>query len=352
MAIAFEENLKKNIASGQLLSVYILFGEDAYLKKNYAEKISSKIAEPDDIFAYSKFSSNCDLQDVYDAVMQLPITTDRKCVILEDYDFEHCAKSDFDRLCALLSDVPDTATLIMRFDSIEVDSKKSSKFKKLVSSAEKSGGMAVKLDHRKAPELIKMLCDGALKRGCRMDQSVAKYLIENAGEDINNLSNELSKLCAFAGKGTITKDTVDMVGVKTVEASVYNLSKSIIACDISAALTMLDELYFMRIEPMAILYTVAGAYVDMFRLYSAKAAGLNISAVTECYGYKGREFTLDKAAQNLRKFDFKKLSLSLKAIKNADNSLKSFNSDSRIILEQLIIRLIYIIVKGEAVDKA
>ena len=43
MAIAFEETLKKNIASGKLSAVYILFGEDAYLKKNYAEKISSKI---------------------------------------------------------------------------------------------------------------------------------------------------------------------------------------------------------------------------------------------------------------------------------------------------------------------
>lgn len=352
MAIVFEEALKKNIASGQLSPVYILFGEDAYLKKNYAKKISSKIAEPDDVFAYSKFVSSCDLQDVYDAVMQLPITTDRKCVILEDYDFEHCAKSDFDRLCELLCDVPDTTTFIIRFDSVEVDSKKSAKFKKMVACAEKSGGMAVKLDHRKAPELIKMLCDGALKRGCRMDQATAKYLIETASDDINILKNELDKLCAFAGNSNITKDTVDNVSVKTVEASVYNLSRSIMVCDVSAALSMLDELYFMRIEPMAILYTIAGAYVDMFRVYSAKASGLNMSAVTECYGYKGREFTLDKASQNLRKFDFKRLSLSLKAIANADNSLKSFNSDSRIILEQLIIRLIHIIVKGETIDKA
>ena len=57
MAIAFEDNLKKNIASGQFLPVYILFGDDGYLKKNYADKISKKIADPDDIFAFSKVNT-------------------------------------------------------------------------------------------------------------------------------------------------------------------------------------------------------------------------------------------------------------------------------------------------------
>ena len=39
MAIAFEDALKKNIASGQFLPVNVLFGDDGYLKKNYADKI-------------------------------------------------------------------------------------------------------------------------------------------------------------------------------------------------------------------------------------------------------------------------------------------------------------------------
>ncbi len=352
MAIVFEEAIKKNIASGNWLPVYILFGDDGYLIKMYTDKISRSVVDTDDIFAFSHFGANCDLQDVYDAAMQLPMTSDYKCVVLDDFDFEHCSKSDFERLCSLLADMPDSAVFILRFETVEFDSKKSSKFKKLLSSAEKSGGMGVRLDHRKAPELIKMLVDGAAKRGCKMDSSVARYLIENAGDDINLLINELTKLCAYTGKGVITKETVDKVGVKTVEVSVYNLSKQIFACNIASALEMLDELFYMRIEPMVILYAISSVYVDMFRVYSAKSSGKGISAVTERFGYKGREFVLEKAAQSLRSFDFKKLRLSLDAIALADKSLKSFGAESRIILEQLVIRLIYIIVKGEAIDKA
>ena len=352
MAIVFEEALKKSLESGQILTCYLLFGEEAYLKKNYSDKITAKITDKDDIFAYSKFSFNCELQDVYDAVMQIPITSDRKCVVLEDYDFENCPKSDFDRLLELVSEIPDTATLIMRFDAIKIESKKNQKLSKLVAAIEKNGGIAVKLDQRKPPELAKMLVAGALKRGSKMDLSTAKYLIETAGSDINLLQNELLKLCAFKKGGIITKQTVYEVSVKTIESSVYNLSKNILACNIEQSLSTLSELYFMRIEPMVILYTMAGVYIDMFRVYSAKSVGGGIDDVKRVYGYKGKEFLLDKAAAGLRNFDFKKLSLSLKAIAKADNSLKSFGADDRIVLEELIIRLIYINVKGDSVDKA
>lgn len=351
MAIVFEETLKKNMTAGKLLPVYILFGEDGYLKKNYSDKILKCITEPDDVFNCVKFSSNCDLQDVYDAVLQLPFMGERKYIELFDFDFEKCAKSELDRLCTLLEEVPDTATLVLRLDSVQFDSKKSAKFKRIVSSAEKAGGIAVKLDHRKAGELAKMLCDGAAKRGCKFDISAAKYLIETAGDEINLLKNELEKLCAYAKGSAITKETVEKVCVKTVEASVYNLSRFIIDCDVSASLKILDELFFMRVEPMIIFHTISSVYVDMLRVFAGKAQSVKINEIAQQFSYKARAFLLDKATVNLRKFDRKKLELSFDALIEADKSLKSFGTEPRIILEQLIIRLIYIIVKGESVDK-
>lgn len=351
MAIAFEDALKKSL-NEKILPVYILFGEDSWLKKNYTDKICKKITEPDDIFNFAKFGENCELQEVYDFAMQLPMMSDRKCILLSDYDFEGCSKTDFERLCELLSDIPETSVLVLTFDAVEVDSKKSSKFKKLMAAAEKSGGITVKLDHRRTPELIKMLSDGAAKRGCRMDSTAAKYLIETAGDDINTLKNELTKLCAYVGSGVIDKKCVDLVSVKTVESSVYNLSKLIFDCNITEALSVLDELFFMRIEPMIILHSISSVYVDMYRMYTSKNQGANTSDVAANFGYKGREFVLDKAVQNLKKFDFNKLKLSLDTLIETDNLLKTTGIDSKTALEQLAVKLIYIIVKGEKIDKA
>lgn len=350
MAIIFEEALKKSITSAKIYPVYIILGDDGFLKKSYVEKISQKITDKDDIFNLQKFGPECDLQEVYDSLSQLPVMAEKKCVILCDYDFEHCSKTELDKLYSLALDTSDSAVLIIWFDNIEIDIKKSSKFKKLVTAAEKGGGVAVQLNHRKMPELIKMLTDGALKRGCKMDSAAARYLVETAGEDINTLKNELEKLCCYLPNGNITKNTVDLVCIKTVEASVYNLAKHITDCDIPSAVNLLDELFFMRIEPVIILYTISSVYIDMYRVSVAKRTGKTIADIAAMFGYKGREFVLERSARNLSKFDSNKINLSFNALLDADRQLKSFNSNAKIVLEQLIVRLVYIISRGEAVD--
>ncbi len=343
MSILSEEQFKKNFASAGVPPVTLLFGNDGYLKKQAVEKIVKRTVDQDDVFNYAAFDGDCDLQEVYDALSQLPMLADQKCVVLCDYDFEHCAKSDFDKLCALFGEACDTSVLVVWFDSIEIDPKKNTKFKKLVTAAEKNGGAVVQCDHRRAAELAKMLVDGAARRGCTMEPSAAKYLVETAGEDIHTLVNELDKLCHYRPGGTITKTEVDLVCVKTVEASIYDLSKMIFARNPEGAMKMLDELYFMRIEPMVIFYTVSAVYTDLYRVYVCKSCGKPLSEAAQTFGYRGREFVLERAAQNLRRMDFSALSRSFDLLIDADKQLKSFGGNERIVLEQLIVRLIMLV---------
>ena len=352
MAVIYEDALKGQIKSGVLSPVYIILGEDDFLKRMYVDKITTLIADKDDIFNYSRFGADCNLQDVYDFLEQLPIMSDKKCAVLCDYDIEHCGAGDFEKLLTLVTNPTDDAVFVIWFDSLFPDPKKSARLKKLIAKTEKGGGCAVLLNHRRVPELVKMLTDGAHKRGCTFEPAAAKYLVETAGEDISTLQNELNKLCFYLPGGTITWQDVDLVSVKTVEASVYNLSKHIFARDAGGALKTLDELFFMRLEPMIILYTVSSAYVDLYRVFVCRKKGLKNPESAAEFGYKGREFVLDRAAQSLSKFDFKRLSLSFEALLAADRQLKSFGADPRTVLEQLIVRLIYIIAKGESVDKA
>lgn len=352
MAIRDEEAVKKSLQSGSLAPVYILFGDDSYLKKSYADKIGSRIASADDVFNYCRFEHTAPLQAVYDAVMQIPFMGDKKFIELCDFDFTDCSESEFKMLCSLIKEVPDTAVLVLRFDFVETDFKKNKRFLELVSAAESNNGICAQISHRKGAELVKMLVDGAAKRGCRMDRSVAQYLLQVSGEDINILKNELIKLCDFSNGQPITKALVDQIAVKTVEARIFDLAKFILASNTAAALGCLDELLFMRIPPMNILYSVAAPYVDMFRILAAKGKNLGRDKVAEDFSYGSRTFALENAEVSLRKFNFNRLSLSLKAIADTDNALKSFGADDRIILEELIVKLIYIISEGEAIDKA
>ena len=63
-----------------------------------------------------------------------------------------------------------------------------------------------------------------------------------------------------------------------------------------------------------------------------------------------KKFLTNSARLNLKNFDENKLKLSFEELFNADRLLKSFGTDERAVIEQLIIRLIYIIQKGEKID--
>ncbi len=345
-----EELLSKNISSGNLSCVYMIFGDDAYLKNYYANKIIDGSFEGDPFFNLQKFEENADLQDVYDAINQFPMMADKKCVVLSDYDFEGCSSKDFEKLCAIVEECVSGCTLVIKFDSVEVDDRKSSKAKKLIAAVEKAGGCVARVDHRNAAKLYKMLIDGAKKRNCTLTEVGARYLIENVGEDIYIIKNELDKLCSFVKEGNIDKETIDKVCSKTVESSVYDYIKEILACNVTGAMKLLDDMFYMHVEPMAILYNASSAYVDMYRVLAAKRENINLGSVAKEFVYKNKAFLLDKAANNLRKFDDKKLALSFDALLKADSDLKGYGKNPRTVLEQLTVKLIYIIAKGEKVD--
>lgn len=351
MPIVYEEVLRKDISAKHFAPVYLIFGDDSYLKNYYKDTLAKKSYDGDPFFNLQKFEGDCDLQEVFDAVNQFPMMAERKCVTLSDFDFEHAAKSDFDRLLELISCANDTCVLVICFDTVDFDAKRGAKEKKILSAIEKVGGTIAEVNHRSITALVKMLSDGAKKRGCNFGEIAARYLIEISGNDLSTLQNELNKLCAFVGSGDISKETVEQIAVKSVDASVYEYVKQILCGNISTALTMLDDMFFMRIEPMIILSTAASSYVDIYRAYTANIKGVSKADIAADFKYpKNKLFLIDRAAQNLKNFNSAKLRLSLAAIADADKSLKSFGADPRAVLEQLTVKLVYIIAKGEAVD--
>lgn len=352
MPVLLEQDLKKNIESGNFKSLYILFGNDDGLKRLYLGSIIGKTVGEDDIFNLHNFGGDCDLQSVYDAAMQYPMMSEKKCITLGDYDFEKCGENNFTRLQTLISELPDTTVMVMWFDTVEIDEKKSSRFKKLLSECEKIGGMAVRLDHRSATDLSRMLCSAAAKRGCKMESSTARYLIETCSADYNILKNELDKLTAYANGALITRKMIDEVCVRSVEASIYNISRELTAKNLGRSIKLLDELLFLKVKPHVILSVLSSAFVEMYIGRTASSAGVRPADAAADFGYKGREFVITRAVDNARRMNERVIGLCLKEILAADACLKSTAVDGRTVLEEMMVKLVYIMSEGKSIDKA
>ena len=355
MPIINEDEFKKEIKSGLFSPVYFLYGDDSYLKKHYTDLVVKKICGDDTVFNYQYFDRNCDLQDVFNSVNQLPLMADFRCTVLDDYDYIHADKDDFKRLCELVADVPDGSVLLIRMDDVEFNVKQkapkpNTPAGKLLLSAEKCGGKAVCLNHRTIGALSAMIVRGAEKRGLKISTSTASYMIEVIGEDINTITNELQKICSFLKSGEITKEIVDKVCSKSVEASVYDFVTEIVKCNISGALKMLDDLFYMHIESINILFTVTAFYVDVFRILTANQSGVPYGNIANDFSY-GQKYGLEKAKRYINKFDMSKVKKSLNEIMKTDMKLKSFSGNDRLALEELTVKLGVIISEGgEAID--
>ena len=83
-----EKNLKSGLKSGMLVPVYLIYGNDNFLKKQAVDLIIKASVSDDDSFNLIKYEYGCNLQEVYDDLSSFPIMADKKCVILSDFDID------------------------------------------------------------------------------------------------------------------------------------------------------------------------------------------------------------------------------------------------------------------------
>ena len=342
-----EKALKSSLDSGALCSVYIVYGNDGFLKKQSVNRIIKAAIGEDDGFNLLRFELEADLQELYDELNGFAFSG-RKCVILTDYDIDDCSKNDFEKLLSLAGDSYESSVFIIYFDALTFEMKKADRLKALISAAEKAGGAAVQLDHREKSELIRSLVASAKKQGSLLSPQNAGYLIDVCSLETQVLSFELAKLTAYANGKEITRQMIDSVAVRSVEASIYDLSAKIMNGDTAGAMALLDDLFFMRVKPEFIVINISSAFVDMFRVAAAKDSGETPESIAADFKMKGREFVLRRALTNFRQYDYKKLDLSFDALLAAERKIKSYSSNERAVIEELIVRLIYIMRTGEA----
>lgn len=334
-----EAQLKAQLKSGELAPVYFLYGEEAHLKRYYCSRLLAKVLPGGrDAFNFQSFDwKDCTVQQVIDAAEQLPMMTQKKCVLVKDLDAEGSA-AEIEQLCEYLKAPSEDCVLIIRQDGIVVNVKKSAKWRKFLKNLEQ-WGCSVCFEHRTGASLHRILMDSAARQGCKMDSAAASYLVSRCGNDLQQLLNEVAKICAFAKGMPITRQHIDAVTTPAMESTVFDLSRALVRGEYLKAFRLLDELFFRREEPVAILSVLSSAFVDLYRAKAAAVSGEDAMSLTKDFDYKGKDFRLKNAVRDSARMTVDELRRSLDVLSEADLKLKSSRTDGRIVLEQAIAQL-------------
>lgn len=349
MRIENESTMKTHLESGALLPVYLLYGEESMtVERWHSRLIKAAVGDTQDPFLLTRMDGRegVDPDELSDAAEALPFMAPRKCVTVEDFDPEALSSTDFSKLEQLLSDPPPTCVLIftMKSRSPEPSRKKGeegggSKGKKLLKLVE-AKGCAAHFGVATAGDAGRLARDTAKKLGCVMPSNVSAALVAACGGNLHAVVCETEKLCAYAGGGELTLQQLQQVGVQSVEASVFDLSRAILRMDYTTAMAIVSNLMFLRESPVGILTILSSAFVDLYRAKAARAGHIPDKQAMKELGYLGgRAFLYTRAAESESRYSHNFLVKALEELTRADQAMKSTGADGRVLLEQTVTKL-------------
>ena len=275
--------IDEDIKSGSLSGVYLLYGEEDYLKRYYRNAIKKAVLPDDDNVNINVwYGKDVDIPQVAEQANTVPFFAEKRLIILMDTGL--FKKAD-DRVLELVKQVPPWCVMV--FSEREVDGRS-----KLFKEVQKSG-VCVKYDRQKPPQLIHWLGTMAKKRGSALGAGEAQLILDTAGDDMEALSREMEKLLSYCeGRETITRDDILALVPRHLENHIFILTDMITSGDCDRALACYYELLSLKESPLGVLALMYRQFDRMHTVRSMRDKGLGIREICDRTGMK--EFVAKK----------------------------------------------------------
>ncbi len=329
------KQLKQQLKENALGTLYVLHGEEAYLRDYYLGELKKRIltAGLEEFNLHTLEGKDLSPRAIAEAVDCLPMMCQRTLVQVTDYDLFRTSEADRDELIALLEDLPDYVCLVFVYDLIEY---KPDARTKLAQSL-KSRGLTVCFPHQSQSDLVDWICRRfrALERD--IDSEQAKYLIFLCGDLMHTLAGEIAKIGAYSKHARITREDIDAVAVPQLDAMVFQMTDAIAQRNFDAAAKVMGILLSQQEHPIMIL-SVLGK--QLRQLYTARLAFEHRKSsqyLVELWGM--HPYPADKLMQAARRFDLKWCRRAVTRAAETDLAMKSTGSDSAELLTNFLLEL-------------
>ena len=313
-------SIKKDILEGCKSKVYLVWGEEDFLKDYYAKAMVSSTLNKDFAdFNYKEYTSgNVDTDAVESFFASYPFMSDRKIVYIKESGiFKKSSEDDKKFWKELLSTLPDFALIIFSEKAID----KRNALYKLISE----GFACDEFPRQKRSDLVSWISRYFTKFEKNISPEVADYMIECCSENMYILKSEMDKMISFkAHSNLITKDDIDKCSCKIPESRVFKMIDDILDGKINEAGKKLAELKLLKEEPIALCAAVFSKYSQLRKekLLSRTMSPREIAIKT---GQK--DYFVNMHLKQIKNISLEKLDAVLMACRDLDYKTKSGLSD-------------------------
>lgn len=241
------KTIDNDIKRQEFKKVYLLYGEERYLIRQYRDKLKRALADPEDTMNFTSFEGDdINVREIIDLAETLPFFADRRVILIED---SKLFKKGGDELAEYLEELPDTTYFL--FVEEEID--KRSRLYKAVGKC----GNAIEFGTQTDETLMKWVGGRISREGKNITQAAYQSFIAKTGTDMQNIEKELEKLiCYTMDKDVIEPEDVEAITTEQLNNKVFEMVDAIASHRQKHAMDLYYDLLALKEAPMRILFLI------------------------------------------------------------------------------------------------
>ena len=325
--------LKKSLSKGAFAPVYYFYGANTLLIDKAVEDIKAAFFSGSDpgLGLESFDGKSNSASEIINSARTLPFGASKKLVIVKSaYSFK---AGQTEKFGSYFSSPSKYTCLVFVAEKMV--------FKGKLLTALKKAGQVVSFEKpKKEGDIKRFISESFRQRGKKISSDALNFMADNTGNDLGIIDNEVEKAVLFCGdKNVIEVKDLEEVLTTGNRDTIFDLVEAVGKGNIQKSLLLLGTLIDNDNHPLAILKMIS----RQFRLISIAKEGVDKGLPRSEVGKKlglNYDFIINKVIEQARGWSAHSLARVLEEIFETDYRLKSSRIDGKVLMEELIFRLI------------
>jgi len=328
------ENMLSLIKQEKAYPVYLLYGEENYLKEDILKKLRNRVIDS----AYRElnykvfYGDKLTINEVINDFETLPLISKHKLVVIKEA--EKIKKNEEKKLVNYFNKL----SLKNKFSTLIIIYKEGKPNKELITEIKRVGVAAnfSTTDKAKLPLWIKSKFNQSNKK---ITQEALFFLQSIVSSDLSRLFNEIEKIDIYTkDQKIIEKEDVMMTIGGSESVNIFKVLDSIGDRDIKNAVEGMVKLNQSDLHYLSIFAMIYRQIKLILQTKLLLANGLNFKEVEKVLRLP--YFVVEKMIKQSKKYTFKEICKSYELLNIADLEFKDSQKNPKIILEELVVNII------------
>ena len=318
--------ISDDIKKGEFKSVYLLYGEEEYLKKQYRDRLKNAIVG-DDTMNYSYYDSdNASVKDIIDVCETMPFFAQKRLVVMENTGF---LKSSNEELADYIKHIPDYLIIVM----VEKEVDKRNKVYKAIDAV----GYVCEMKPQTTATLEKWIAGLLAKDSLRISRDACDLILDKTGAGMDYIKQETEKLASYCqGREVVTVEDVEKVCATQTTSHIFDMISAIANKKQQQALDLYYDLLELKEPPMRILYLIVRHFNGILQVKDLMSRGVSGKEIASRIG--AAPFVAGKYQAQAKYFEMSTLLDALNECARTEEAVKQGRLNDRLGVELIIIK--------------